>query len=90
MINGCKQFFERKAIHDFDAFFNEEFIDFFVSSTSFTVPEMIEKNFQKTRKKICPLSGHILIARFACKFERAWGARFNRRASRSVLFGPRA
>ena len=29
-------------------------------------------------------------ARFANKFERAWGARFDRRGSRSVLFGPRA
>ena len=29
-------------------------------------------------------------ARFARKFERAWGARFDRRAARSVLSEPRA
>ena len=29
MIKGCKKFFNRKEIHDFDEFFNAEFINFF-------------------------------------------------------------
>ena len=41
-------------------------------------------------KTIYPLRGHILIARFARKFERASGARFDRRASRSVMLDRRA
>ena len=30
MIKGCKKLFKRKAIHDFDAFFNAENIYCFV------------------------------------------------------------
>ena len=30
MIKGSKNFFKRKALHDFDAFFNSESIDYFV------------------------------------------------------------
>ena len=40
------------------------------------------------QKKMCTFSSR--AARFARKFERAWGAQFDRRASRSVLSGPRA
>ena len=49
-----------------------------------------EVHFFNSKKKICPLCGHILIARFARKFERAQGARFDRRASRSVILDRRA
>ena len=44
------------------------------------------------KKKFCPLREHILIARspLHSQVERAYGARFDRHASRSVLFGPRA
>ena len=36
MVKGCRNFFKRKIIHDFDALFNAESIDSFVFSISYT------------------------------------------------------
>ena len=44
MVKGCRKFVKRKTIHDFDAFFNEQSIDYFIFSISDTVPQIIEKN----------------------------------------------
>ena len=49
MIKGCKQFFKRKAIRDFDAFLNSEFIDCFHFSIFYT--EIIQKKKLKKKKK---------------------------------------
>ena len=51
MIKGCTNFFKWKAIHDFDAFFNAEFIDCFIFSISCTVPEIILKKLKKKHYK---------------------------------------
>ena len=42
MIKRCKKFFEWKAIHDFDAFFNVESIRCFFP-ISYIFPEIIKK-----------------------------------------------
>ena len=48
MINGCKHFFfKQKAIHDSNAFFNAESIDFFIIAISYTVPEINKKITRK-------------------------------------------
>ena len=44
MIKGCGKLFKRKAIHDFDVFFNAKPIDCFVFSVSYKVPEVIKKS----------------------------------------------
>ena len=47
MIKGCTNFYKQEEIHSFNAFFNAESIDFFVSSISYTVLEIIFKNTKK-------------------------------------------
>ena len=49
MLKGCKKFVKRKAINNFDAFFNTESIDCF--TITYTVLEIILKNKKKIRKK---------------------------------------
>ena len=51
---------------------------------------ILQGHVYQHNKKNLPASRHILIARFARKFERAYGARFDRRASRSGIFERRA
>ena len=50
MIKGYTKIFKPKAIHDFDALFNAKSIECFVFSISYTVPEIIFKKLEKTRK----------------------------------------
>ena len=49
MIKGCKIFFKRKSIYDFDAFLNAESIDCFIFLISYTAPEMTKKNKKKKK-----------------------------------------
>ena len=71
-------------------FFLERLFSYKNVSRAFKFIELFV-SYKNLKKKICSLHSHILIARFARKIERAWGARPNgRRASRSDICELRA
>ena len=51
MLKRCKNFFKRKAIHDYDAFLNAKPIECFFS-ISYTVPEIIKKPKKEHEKNV--------------------------------------